>query len=239
MLKSIKILIFEKIVECFDLINQKKIKEFFKKNLKNKIVVFDIGAHKGETINFFLKYFDVKKIYCFEPNNKIFRNLKEKYNISKIKLFNVGVGDKNERKLLNIYNDSFSSSFNSLNKKSDYFKRKSKIIVDNYIAKKSISQIKTLNSIIDSEKIKKIDILKIDTEGYEYKILKNITKKNFNKIRFIYFEHHFNLMLIKKYKYKNIRNLLKKNNFEISLKIKMIFRKNFEYIYKNKNFNEN
>ena len=34
----------------------------------------------------------------------------------------------------------------------------------------------------------KIDILKIDTEGYELNILKGISE-DFKKIKFIYFEH--------------------------------------------------
>ena len=37
-------------------------------------------------------------------------------------------------------------------------------------------------------------------------------------------------MIDKKYKFRDINNLLKKNNFQ-KLKIKMKFRKSFEYIY--------
>ncbi len=43
-------------------------------------------------------------------------------------------------------------------------------------------------------------------------------------------------MIIKKYKFTDIHNLLKKNNFEKVFKIKMKFRKSFEYIYKNTKF---
>ena len=42
-------------------------------------------------------------------------------------------------------------------------------------------------------------------------------------------------MLIKKYNFSDIHNLLKKNNFEKIFKAKMPFRKTFEYIYKNEN----
>ena len=55
-----------------------------------------------------------------------------------------------------------------------------------------------------SEKINKVDILKIDTEGYELKVLKGIIKKDFKKIKFIYFEHHYDLMIKKLYKYSEI-----------------------------------
>ena len=84
-------------------------------------------------------------------------------------------------------------------------------------------------------KEKKIDVLKIDTEGYEFNILRGITQNDFKKIRFIYFEHHFDLMIEKKYKFKDVDQLLKKNNFSQKLKIRMKFRKSFEYIYESKN----
>ena len=82
--------------------------------------------------------------------------------------------------------------------------------------------------------LEKVDILKIDTEGYEYKILKGLSEKNFTKVKFIYFEHHYDLMLNKNYTFFQIKSLLEKNNFEKVYKIKMSFRKTFEYIYENK-----
>ena len=41
--------------------------------------VIDIGGHKGETINFFLKNFNVNKIYVFEPNHQLFEILIRKF----------------------------------------------------------------------------------------------------------------------------------------------------------------
>ena len=38
-------------------------------------IVFDIGAHKGETISYFNKYFTVNKIYAFEPSPSNFEIL--------------------------------------------------------------------------------------------------------------------------------------------------------------------
>ena len=60
-------------------------------------------------------------------------------------------------------------------------------------------------------------------------------KDDFNKVRFIYFEHHFDTMISKDYKFSDINSFLNKNNFEQKFKIRMSFRKSFEYIYeKNK-----
>ena len=54
------------------------------------------------------------------------------------------------------------------------------------------------------------------------------------KIRYIYFEHHYDLMIEKGYTFSNINSLLVKNNFKKIFKIKMKFRKSFEYIYEKK-----
>ena len=45
------------------------------------------------------------------------------------------------------------------------------------------------------------------------------------------FEHHYHSMIIKKYKFRDINNMLVKNNFRQLYKSKMPFRKTFEYIY--------
>ena len=79
-------------------------------------------------------------------------------------------------------------------------------------------------------------ILKIDTEGYEYKILKGLSKKNLEKINFIYIEHHYDQMIIKDYKFSDINSFLKQNNFYLRFKIRMNFRKTFEYIYEKKQY---
>ena len=42
-------------------------------------IALDIGAHKGETIDYFLKIPKIKKIYSFEPQEKIFKYLQKKY----------------------------------------------------------------------------------------------------------------------------------------------------------------
>ena len=52
----------------------------------------------------------------------------------------------------------------------------------------------------------------------------------------ILFEHHYDLMILKDYTFRNINNLLIKNNFKQVYKSKMILRKSFEYIYINKKY---
>ena len=72
----------------------------------------------------------------------------------------------------------------------------------------------------------------LDTEGFELSVLKG-AKEKIKNIKYIYFEHHFDDMLIKKYTLSDIHDYLIKNGFEKKFKVKMFFRKSFEYIYEN------
>ena len=219
--------------------NKIEIINYFKKNTSGNLTLIDVGAHKGETIKYFTKFLNIGNIYAFEPNKIIYQKLLN--NISKlekdINCFNFALGDKNEIKALNIPNDSSSSTINNLNKSSKYYKKKNKII--NFFSKKQEIiqkdvEIKTLSSLMDNFIFKNQVILKIDTEGYEYKILKGLNKKHLERIDFIYIEHHYDQMILKDYNFSDINGFLKNNNFNLSFKIRMNFRKTFEYIYKKK-----
>jgi len=222
------------IISLIDYPNKLKILKFFKKNLNNNSLnIIDIGGHKGETLNFFLDNFNVNKIFVFEPNKELFEYIKNKFNSKKIYLFNYGVGIKNEKKILNITVNSASSTINNINKNTEYFKRKKRLLSFGsnkfFLGTQTIKVVNLSEFILHKEN--KIDILKIDTEGYEFNILNGVHESDFKKIRYIYFEHHYDLMIDKKYKFRDINELLKKNNFSLKLKIRMKFRKSFEYIY--------
>ena len=92
-----------------------------------------------------------------------------------------------------------------------------------------------LEDFILQNKIIKIDLFKIDTEGHEYKVLLGLGEK-INIFKLIHLEHHFDDMIIKNYNLTDIHNYLTKKGFIKFFKIKMKFRKSFEYLYINKNF---
>ena len=70
-------IILEKLINLIDGSNKKKIIKNIKKNiLDENLIILDIGAHKGETLDLFIKNLSIKKIFCFEPNEKVFTILK-------------------------------------------------------------------------------------------------------------------------------------------------------------------
>ena len=207
-------------------------------------MLLDVGAHKGETISNFLKNFKIKNIYSFEASKNTYQvlvsnidRIRNVYKDSNIEIFNFGVGSSVEPKIFYELPDSNSSTFNLIDQKSSYFKRKNKIL--SFFFKKKfnikenyVSQIK-LSQFIKNKKLIKIDILKIDTEGYELEVIKGLEEK-IKIVNFIYFEHHYDNMIKKNYKFSEIHDFLSDNDFNRVFKIKMPLRKSFDYIYEKK-----
>lgn len=228
-------------LSLFDSLTEKKIINKLKKVFLNKktISLIDIGAHKGEYISSIIKNFHISKAYCFEPNPKVFKILNNEISFNKkIKLLNYGASNKSGNILFNENIESSSSSINELNQNSNYYKKKFfflNFLGLDYVTKKIEIKVVTLNDFIIENNIIKIDLLKIDTEGHEFQILSGL-KDKINMVNLIHFEHHFDDMIIKDYKLTDIHNLLTKKGFKKYFKIKMKFRKSFEYLYINKNY---
>jgi len=229
-------------LSLFDYSYQKKWIKFLKKNKYNDFkILIDIGAHKGESIKLFSKNFIIKKIISFEASPINFEFLKkkidenkQKYNNTEIVLENIALGAENKIIEFNQFNESSSSTIKDINKESKYYKRKFRLI--NFLNnKKTFQKIKIkvlkLKDYIEKNNIKKIDFIKIDTEGYEFEILLGLENK-IKLVDIIMFEHHYDNMIKKGYTFENINKLLIKNNFNKIYKSRMPFRKTFEYIYK-------
>ena len=222
----------------FDYINKRKILNFFRKNLKKEIDTFiDVGAHHAETIKLFNNNFVVKKFFCFEASPINFQILKKNINNIKnpsIEIFNYGIGDKDGFFEFNQSQESSSSTLVKINTSSKYLMKKSKILnffkTKNIPFKKIKVEVKTLKDFIKNKSIKKINVLKIDTEGYDFNVIKSLGDEIKN-VEYIYFEHHFHDMLVKDYHLSDVHSYLRNYNFDKVFKIKMYFRKTFEYIY--------
>lgn len=142
---------------------------------KKKVVIFDVGANEGQTIKRFQKVFKNNFFFCFEPTRRLYQKLKEKFlHKRNIKIFDFGISNKVSKIKFFDYKYSPINSFIPVDKKSKF-----------YIARKEILNIKenekfletynvkitTLDKIAKDLKIEKIDILKIDTQGFEDKVL--------------------------------------------------------------------
>ena len=227
------------ILNIFDFFTQKQIINKIRSELKNQkhILLIDVGSHKGEYINSIKKEFEIKQIYGFEPNQEIYEILNKNFSSKKINLFNKGISNEKGDAFLNKNIDSSSSSINDLNSNSKYYKKK--FFLMNFLNLRNVTtktkiQVIRLDEFMKSNNISDVDILKIDTEGFEYNVIKSLGSRIFD-IKLIHFEHHFDDMIIKNYNLSDIHTFLINKGFNKVFKIKMKFRKSFEYIYKNNN----
>ncbi len=170
---------------------------------KQRPLILDVGANRGESIKFFLKYKPLSKIIAFEPNTIPFKKAKKKFkNYKNVKIINRIVSLKNTKiytpVILNykIYSLS-STSLEDLKKRITKF---FSIPMSKFRFEKK--RCKKIN--IDSLKLNP-DIIKIDTEGSEFDVVK-CAKKTIKKNKPI-------LIIEYNDSYYKIKNKLKKLNY--------------------------
>ena len=232
------------VIGIFDFFHKKKIINFLKKNNNYKFnTILDIGGHKGESVELFLKHLNVNKIISFEAsplNYKILKfnlnKLKKKYKKTEILIENFAVGNERKSLRINQFVESSSSTLKHINTNSNYFKKKYSFLkknIDGNLFHEIDVKMILLYDYLAEKNINNIDFLKIDTEGYEYETILGLRNKLKN-VKLIFFEHHYDNMILKNYKFRDIHKILINDNFLQIFKIKMPLRKSFEYIYENK-----
>lgn len=196
-----------------------------------------MGSHHGETILFLNNSFKYSKIFAFEPSFYNYQILRKRINLIKnnnIYLINKGIGIKNEKKILTQFTDSSSCTYCSIKSNSKYFLKKKKLFNFNKNSRNRTeeTQMIRLKEFMKNNKLQHIDYLKTDTEGFKLNVLRSL--ENFiSKVKLIHFEHHYDDMCVKNYKFCDINKYLLNNNFIQIYKFKMYFRKSFEYFYLN------
>ena len=181
-------------------------------NKLNFDVFIDIGAHQGEFISRFLKNKKINKIYSFEPNIFLFRNLLKKFRLNKrVILSNNALGENTAIKKLCLSNLTYNSSMSEFNKNSKYLKFKNLILNEN--VNQNFSKVKqiTFDQYFKSKKIKN-SFLKIDVEGYEYNVLRGASYK-VKDVKYILIENQFSNQY--QNDFNKIKKLLNKNNFKL------------------------
>lgn len=132
------------------------LKSFFPKNA----VVIDVGANIGRWSLLSAKLFQTKKIYSFEPFLETYHRLRKNISLNSslnIETFNLALNNKSELVTMATASEKNSGMNFISNTKSN-----------------SINQVEsvTLDFFIQSHDIKKIDLMKIDVEGFEMNVLK-------------------------------------------------------------------
>lgn len=187
---------------------------------KKKVVIFDVGANKGQTIKRFQKVFENNLFFCFEPTKRICQKLKENFLHKKnIKIFNFGISNKVSKIKFFDYKYSSVNSFIPIDKKSKFYKARKEILNikenEKFLETYNV-QITTIDKIVKKLKIDKIDILKIDTQGFEDKVLEGssqLLKKG--KIKVIELELILGFGYTKSLSFFDIEKILTKYKYKL------------------------
>ena len=207
--------LIEKIFNPLSSFHHKRISRYLNKLDIEKII--DIGAHKGEFLEYMLKIDKINTFYAFEPQKNVFSELNEKFSKNeKITLFNFAMDKEITSKKLKINKLNMTSSLAEINEKSLYLKIKNFLTFSksNYEDEYEI-QTNTVDKIFENINLQKA-LLKIDVEGFEMNVIKGSQMK-LGEISFIMLENQFGNHF-KNNSFKDIKNFLSERNFTVCKK---------------------
>ncbi len=144
------------------------------KNIKNPVIV-DVGANIGQFSFSIGKLLKTAKIFTFEPNKNLIKKLTNNTKDFDVKIFNFGLGNKNES--LPFYASTISSEWSSF------------IKPDNSDYVEEVLEIKKGDDILSD--LKSVDLLKIDVEGFEYQALEGM-EDTLKRTRYLLIESSIN-----------------------------------------------
>ncbi|GAB3198825.1 FkbM family methyltransferase [Pontibacter aydingkolensis] len=194
------------------------LKQYF--NLKNNLSIIQIGSNDGKTgdplFSLINEYKDCTAIFV-EPIPYLYLKLKQNYNFGSRFVFeNIAINDGTKQTFYSVSEyakdaipnlPSWYDQLGSFNKTNILNHLDG--ILEPYI-KETIIEGSSLKQLLKKNQINRIDILHIDTEGYDWKILSQLDFEKY-KPEIILYEHKH---LSKKEKKASI-NSLKKHNYTI------------------------
>ena len=216
--------------------NEERTSEYLKKFNREKVLkllvdsnsptILDVGANNGSSLVEFKKWWPNSKVHCFEPQSECWDELDDLSNeFTNVHINKFALGNKNDESK-EFYSHDLNtgiSGFNKINIESKDSIDLSKLSNDcksleNH--KKTINhkrnvQVKRLDEYIKNDKnINQIDLLKIDTQGYELEILEGLGTE-LNKVRILITELMFYDYYEKSLSFYELESILRPFNFSL------------------------
>lgn len=130
-------------------------------------VIFDVGANDGETADELLRAIPNATLIAFEPFEQSYNILKQRFAVNpKVRVEKLALGKSPGVKHLNVYSENrMNSLLQPDDEPSNLMKAK--------LAESSVAEIyvETLDNFCLKNGVVKIDILKVDTQGFDLNVL--------------------------------------------------------------------
>ena len=155
-------------------------------------IIFDIGANDGLSLEEFKTWWRNSTVHCFEPQEECLEVLIKKsiaYKKSSVIINRTAVGEKAEKNV-NFYSHDINtglSGFNKVNTDSIDSVYLNELKIDgsstklnqymNKLNQERLVDVIRLDDYMDSFEIDRINLLKIDTQGYEPEVLSGLGKR--------------------------------------------------------------
>ena len=158
----------QQFLNCFN--EENYFKSLISSDINGDVIIFDVGAHKGESAIFFNKLFPDSKIYSFEPNPLAAENIST-LNLKNVQVFNMALTDRDGMAEFYIQDISHLSSLNMINKSSEAsvgYAEKEKHTVQDVTVMRG-------DEFCVQNKVDYINFLKIDVQANEVSTLKGFS----------------------------------------------------------------
>jgi FkbM family methyltransferase len=134
---------------------------------KNNPVCFDVGANRGQTIQLLQGCFSTPVIHAFEPATVCFNELSRQSFGARVNLHQLAFGDHDGVAEFRNYEHSELSSFLPL-----HLDKRENLFAEEEVVSVESVQVHTLDHFCATHNIDYIDLLKIDTQGFELPVLR-------------------------------------------------------------------
>jgi FkbM family methyltransferase len=128
-------------------------------------VCFDVGANEGQTIELLTSALRFPQIYAFEPSTAMFQKLQDKVRRAEVHLHQLALGNEAKIHSFTNYSDPCLSSLLALDRnEANQFR-------DTTVQSFENVQVETIDNFVLKHSIRQINLLKLDTQGYDLEVL--------------------------------------------------------------------
>lgn len=176
------------------------------------LVVVDVGANRGDTVEQFSARLPLARIWALEPHPDTFRKLERRFvNDKRVEVRNLALSDRDGRAIMHSYTNAAINSLSPIAARAD------RLMDGAVVPTPDVDvELRTLKSFCDAENIARVDILKLDTQGHENAIINgSLEWLGSGKVRYILAELIFAPLYARQAKAGEVVALLEGCGFKI------------------------